>query len=269
MSHPNFIRSEKAKLLAVVSDLSHRLQRPVCSADLIAHFRAFPDSRPILIQRLGQQLLKATRLSKLGVPHLVQVGVFGNRGYYAPDQSPRWQMQFRNYTNGETLKAFFQLRYPDRIRYLLGGPFDTLARNGIAGWIKESTHLIENCPAHLLRHDLEREIGRVKPLAGSEFVESMPDDLISRFQAASFIQSILDARSPFRRGMRINIARYLVKLSWPQSQLFPPSPELCYSQRQLEAFVRSKWPLANENEEEEAAICWGLRYPLKNGLKTV
>ncbi len=49
------------QLVRVVERLSQSLDRPVCSLDLAAYYRQYPDEEPKLTQALGQQLFKAAR----------------------------------------------------------------------------------------------------------------------------------------------------------------------------------------------------------------
>ena len=51
--------SETHKLIELVAQLCQRMDRPVCSNDLKAHFRENPAAIPLLQQRLGQVLIKA------------------------------------------------------------------------------------------------------------------------------------------------------------------------------------------------------------------
>ncbi len=217
---------------------------------------------PVLTQRLGQLLLKAARPAKTGVPRLRQIGLHGNHAYYAPDSSQAWETCFADYRNQEELVLFHQLRFLERVRYLIGGPHDELARHSIAGWIAEADFLMGRCPTHPLGSILIEQRNRVRHMAAASFTRFTPSDLVPRSVALSLLQRSIFGSAAHRQGFQINYSRYLSALRWPQSHLYPSLQVLKYSHRQLQAFIGSRWPQMHENEEEASALLWALRYPL-------
>jgi hypothetical protein len=253
--------SENRKLCDLVSALAMELGRPVCSIDLDRHFAAHPESRPLLTQRLGQLLLKAARPARTGISCIRQVGLYANHGYYAPDTSRIWDVRLAEFRNHEELILFHRLRFFARIRYLIGGSYDALARHALAGWMAEVDFLMGRCPSHPSCAILIQQRDQIRPLAASSFARVVPSDLISRSVALSLLQRSIFENAAHRQGFKINYSRYLSQLKWPQSHLFPSMQVLKYSRRQLEAFIVSRWPRVHENEEEATALCWALRYP--------
>jgi hypothetical protein len=261
--------SENRKLCDLVLKLALELRRPVCSTDLDRHFMIHPESRPVLTQRLGQLLLKAARPAKTEIPRLRQVGLHGNRAYYAPDDDPFWHACFTEYTNREELVHFHQLRYFERVRYLMGSPHDALVRHSLAGWVREAEFLIGRCPRHTISGVLAQQREQMRGVVAPVFGRFIPEDLLTRPAALKHLQRFIRQRGAHRLGFKINYNRYLVELGWPQSHLYPRPPELRYSRRQLEAFMASRWPLVLENEEEAHAVRWALRYPQKGLIPPV
>jgi hypothetical protein len=254
--------SENRRLCDVVLALSHQLNRPVCSLDLVKHFEAHPESRPILTQRIGQLLIKAARPAKSSVPRLRQVGLFGSRAFYAPNADPAWDDRFVEYVNRGQLDLFQRLRYPEKVWYLLGGAFDSLARHSLTGWMAEAQMLVVRCPDHPASIVLIQQREQVRPVSATKFQRFIPDDLLSRDVAMRTLQRFVRDRTPHRTGFQVNYNRYLCPLRWPQSALYTQSPEMTYSLGQLKAFMTSKWPRDDENEEEAHALYWALRYPM-------
>jgi len=253
--------SENRKLCDLVRELATKMDRPICSKDLHAHFEAYPESRPSLTQRYGQVLLKAGRPFRNYGPRIRHVGIHNNRAYYAPDAEPIWDARFTEFRNREELIRFHRLRYYEQVRYLLGGPLRAVASHSLAGWIVEADLLISRCPAHPVSSILARQSEHIRPLAARLFTPVIPNDLLPRSAALSLLQQFNREHAAHRSGFRVNYNRYLADLKWPQSHLFAPLRGLKYSERQLQAFIVSRWPLAGQNEEEAHALHWALRYP--------
>ena len=253
--------SENRKLCDLVRELATKMDRPICSKDLHAHFEVYPESRPSLTQRYGQVLLKAGRPFRNYGPRIHQVGIHDNRAYYAPDPKQIWETRFTEFRNGEKLLLFHRLRYYEQVRYLLGGPHDALARHSLAGWIVEADLLISRCPAHPVSSILAQQREHIRLLAAPSFTRVVPTDLLPRPAGLSQLQRFNQEHAAHRSGFRVNYNRYLAELKWPQSHIYAPLRGLNYSARQLQAFIVSKWPLAGQNEEEAFALLWALRYP--------
>jgi len=253
--------SENRKLYDLASALAHELKRPICSTDLNRYLEVHPVSRPVLTQRLGQLLLKAARPAKTGIPRLRQVGLYGYHAYYAPDADPIWEVRFAEFRNCEDLVLFYRLHFLGKVRYLVGGPHDALVRHSLAGWLVEAELLMGRCPTHPLNIGLIHQRDQVQPLAAGSFTTVIPADLLPRSTALSLLQRSMVEHASYRRTIKINHSRYLSVLKWPQSHLYPSLPALMYSDRQLQAFLVSRWPQDHENEEEAYAVRWALRYP--------
>jgi hypothetical protein len=254
--------SENRKLYDLVSTLAQELKRPISSKDVDRHFEVYPASRPILTQRLGQLLIKAARPAKTGIPRIRQVGLHAYHAYYAPDSTPIWDVRFAEFRSREDLTLFYQLRFLEKVRYLVGGPHDALVCHSLAGWLVEAELLMGRCPTHPLSAALIQQRDQVQPLAAGSFTTVIPADLLPRSTASSLLQRSMVEHASYRRTIKINHSRYLSVLKWPQSHLYPSLPALMYSDRQLQAFLVSRWPRDNENEEEAYALRWALRYPL-------
>jgi len=254
--------SENRKLYDLVSALAHELKRPVSSMDLNRHLAIHPETRPVLTQRLGQLLLKAARPAKTGIPRIRPVGLYSYHAYYAPDSSQIWDARFDEFKNYEDLISFHQLRFPERVRYLLNGPHDALARHSLAGWLAEAELLMGRCPTHPVNVALIQQRDQVRLLAALSFAIVIPCDLLPRSTALSLLQRSIAVHAAHRLPFKINHSRYLSTLKWPQSHLYPTLRALKYSRPQLQAFLVSRWPQDHENEEEAYALRWALRYPL-------
>jgi hypothetical protein len=232
--------SENQRLCELVLKLAVQLDRPICSLDLDAHFHTEPDSRPILTQRLGQLLIKAARPAVGPVPRLRRVGLFGNRAYYANDD-PVWNVRFADFVNRGRLELFHELRFPDRVRYLMGSQYGGLASHALAGWVAETELLMARCPDHPLNSDLVRQREQARPLAALTFRLVAHDDLMDRVSARRLLRRLVEHRNPHRCGYKVNYNRYLAPLKWPQSALYPAADgRLDYSRRQLQAYMISR-----------------------------
>lgn len=257
----NYRRGEKAKLVSAVEELCARLGRPVCSADLKAFFREYPERRPCLLKRLGQQLIVSSEALDGIVPHLKRIGIFRYKAYYASDDGRVWHQRFSDYCVCEQIEELLRLGIPDHIAVLAGGGHPEQAAHAASGWLAEIEIL--SC-----RHsDPERALAICTPDA--EFVRRYADrtfnpitnlPLITRGEAADYLVREAAKRRFFE--VPLSPFRYLKRYRWPQSILFTELSEYRASPDQLYHFVRGKWPMGNEDEEIHGALAECLRYGL-------
>ena len=102
------VGNESAEIRADVYRLCKRLGRPVSSKDLLRHYRSRPDSRPLVMQRLGQDAVKLSRRPGRTDMPLARIGVIGNLAFYAPQNSKIWRSAFRAH---EIFTAFLSSAY--------------------------------------------------------------------------------------------------------------------------------------------------------------
>src|SRR5258708_14195951 len=96
----------------------------------------------------------------------------------APITSPTviWDARFVQFRNEEELVLFHRLRFPERVRYLFGGPHDELARHSLMGWMVEADFLMERCPTHPLSSALIQQRDQTRPHAARSFTPFIPSD---------------------------------------------------------------------------------------------
>jgi len=237
------------KLQADVEALCAKLQRPISSKDLLRYYSRAPEDRPLLFQRLGQQLFKLARPKGKKSAFVHRVGIIGNLAFYAPDTDPKWADAFSVYGSLVAVAQQRHFRLPDYAARLLRTRFEAMARNALAGYVEEFRPIIENCPpTSPLVHDMSELLEKAEREAASVFIQNVPTNLISRDAAAELLRREYGRRTPMSDPGAMNVARHLVHLKWPQSSLFPSTPGVFWAD-QVEMYCASRWPVtANEHE---------------------
>lgn len=251
-------RGEKAKLLSTVEELCIALGRPICSADLHAFFRNYPDRRPCLLKRIGQQLIGAAQPNDGYVPYLRKIGVFRYKAFYALENNSLRQQQFADYCAREKAIELRSWKIPEHVVVLQETGHVALARHAASGWIAEIEQLADcHSEPESIRElfPLARDMEITHPWNAAQLVKS---DFIGRDGAWNFLCS----QAALRRlwDAPLSPTRHLVRFRWPQSLLFPALGNYLLMREQLEYFVRGKWPLDGEDAQMHAALAACLRY---------
>ncbi len=250
------LRSQKARLIESVRVLSEELARPVCSQDLQIYFARRPELRPDLLKRLGQQLLAAARNSVLSVPRVHQIGLIGNRAFYAASPDPRWERQLDDYRQELALRTLEDSRIAD---YLLSHPDDTLCVEATIGLAAEVAHILSrHSQPDQARLQFLGLIDDLRPFNERLFRPRIVHPDLSRREASDRLTRLVAAR---RDGRKLSTNRYLARLRWPQTSLFetPAGPRLYWS-RQIDLYVDAKWPDDFGDEILATARFWASRY---------
>jgi len=255
----NYQRGEKAKLLSAVEELCVRLNRPICSGDLHDFFREYPERRPCLLKRLGQQLIVAAEAQDGVVPFLKQIGVFRYKAYYALEDTPTWRQRLSDYCATERIAGLLRLNVPDHIVTLSENGLADLGGHAAAGWLAEIACLAKghSRPEHA-KSAVHADIELVQSYARARFAAPKNWPLVGRDEAAQFL--VEEACKRRWEDGPLSPFRYLVRFRWPQTILFFSGPEYRASLTQLFHFVRGKWPIGDEDEETHRAVAECLRY---------
>lgn len=255
-------QTEYGKLVIQMARLAYRLDRPVSTRDLRKHFQEHPEDRPLLMGGLGILVCKAVRRVNQSGVQLVPIGVFANAMHYAPDDNPRWISRFQRFTSRNWLAKQVARDLPGHAGYLLGSRHEGLAINALAGWLKEMSMQLDIAETEASAYPhLPEMLDRAAVIDAPTFTGMAPGDLINRRAAVTALKAEIAVRTPWRAPNRVNWGRYLVQVRWPQSILFdePPLSWAC-SRWQLQCLIASRWPLADENPVEAAALTVCLGY---------
>ncbi len=250
--------AEKWKLATEVRDLAIRLDRPVCSADLRAHFREYPDRYPLFMQRLGQVMIKAARRTKIQA--IWPVGKIHSAVFYAPDLAPEWGEKLESYRLKNEVVARLTEDFPGFVSPLLGGEHDKFARNSFAGYVAEWSPVAESplLQSWLPLKHFKQLIETAKKSSADSFVAISPIDLVDRIAAGNIL------RREYRRRIdpvsKLSLHRHLARLSWPQCSLMPSCGTQKFSRAQVFAYAVAAW--ANDVAEWDLnqAMVRALRY---------
>jgi hypothetical protein len=239
------------RLLADVVMLCGKLRRPVSSKDLLRYYRRFPESRPLLLQRLGQVLIKLARVrSGSSSARIQKIGIIGNLAFYAPDNSEAMRSSFGLYSTQVALAEQCRFRLPDYAVRLIGTRFEGMARNALAGFVEEWSPAVAQCKgcSSVTLDEMPGLLATANNYATSKFIEVLPENLITRAEAACILREEYQRRSLGTETFSMNVGRHLVHLSWPQSRLFPPLPNLFWAD-QVKAYCASRWPVTPVEHE--------------------
>jgi len=239
------------RLLADIVMLCGKLKRPISSKDLLRYYRQFPESRPLLLQRLGQVLIKMARVrGKSYSARIQKIGIIGNLAFYAPDDTEEMRRAFALYNTQVALAEQCRFRLPDYAVRLLGTRFEGMARNALAGFVEEWGPAVAKYQRYSsdTLDEMHGLLATARKYAASEFVRVVPENLISRADAAGILREEYQRRSHGTDTSTMNVGRHLVHLSWPQSRLFHPLPNLFWAD-QVKAYCASRWPVSPVEHE--------------------
>jgi len=245
-----------------VSDLCQKLDRPVCSKDLLGHFRENPDAQPLFLQPLGQVLSKVARPLPPPAPFLHRVGIVRNMNFYAPDPEPVWNSKLAAHALRCTLQTVMNERFAERALSLLDTDFAAVARNALAGFVNEWRPRLEDpsTRAWEQRVELAGAIDLAQVHAARAFQLRPPVDFIHRSDAAILLREQYRLRMPGVDAGRQNVNRHLVRLKWPQSGVFSREYLGRFSRLQLRCYAAARWPLSIEGADIAQALVLCLRY---------
>jgi len=233
------------QLVEDVEYLCGKLGRPVCSKDLLAHYREFPDEQPDKVQALGQQLIKATYARKRASPTLYKIGMVGSFAFYAANRDARWAEALR--IHALKLRIADEPLARNAMRGFLDEYLPAVVDPGLRGWKKLSS--------------LRRLIKVAEQHASPVFARIEPMDLIGRKEARALMVREYIARNPEFDPAGHNFNRHLSVLRWPQVGLFPDRMELVYSKRQVLTYCEARWPQSVEERINSGAVwrclCYG------------
>ena len=246
----------KAHLLQEVRFLAEKLKRPVSSRDLAAHWRAFPDSRPLLLQAPGQLLIKASRECETG-ERVHRIGLYGNLAFYAPDEDSFWQRAFDLYTIRERMRRHVRWGIPQHALYLVGTDQERYGLNAIAGFLEEWGPVMEINEAQQIA--IETGFIKMMDLARSETVPPWAGRIPKLTNRAKVARIILCAVADTRDGdsKHFNVNRHLAEVAWPQTPVFT---EKGYWLAQVAAYVDWKWPPDDFDPFEARALYFSMYY---------
>jgi hypothetical protein len=247
------------RLVQAVRRLSARLDRPVSGRDLEMYFRQHPHERPDLMQAIGQLLIKASRPFD-GVERVYQVGIVGNRAYYAANEDPTWEPKLARYDADSWLERAIREDLPDKIRILLDGSMGGLARNALAGWCWEMATVLPLASDAARVAKAKVMMGAAEAQAAPSFAGIAPGDLITRAEAVRILSRELGRRAGYMEGIAINWNRITAPWCWPQSRLFEQVPRPMHSRAQIGLVAAVTWPDPCEVTDRLVAELWARRY---------
>ena len=256
------LNTQKRRLLAEVERLCSVLDRPVCSKDLAQVFRTEPHRQPILLQALGQLLLKAARPLPAPARYLRRVGILGNVAFYAPDEDPSWWARLKLHFVKLRVNRAMKEQFPRRASILFGTPFEEIARNSLAGFLLEweSTLGEADICDRVSLHGLETLLAQAKIAASRQFLAHAPADFVGREHAANLLRHEYGKRNKGVSAERQNVNRHLSRLKWPQSQLFKGIEVGRFSRLQIRSYVAEHWPRNVLLSDRFGSLCLCLRY---------
>ena len=254
--------TQKLRLLEAARDLCHKLDRPVCSKDLLTYFREKPDAQPLFLQPLGQVLSKVSRPLPSPAPFLRRVGIVGNMSFYAPDLEPVWTGKLEAYSLRCTLQTLINERMPERALSLIDTRFAAVACNALAGFVKQWQPTLDTEVAREWeqRSELLAAVDLAQTYATRAFRVRAPEDFVRRPDAATLLRKDYRMRMPGVDADRQNVNRHLVRLQWPQSHFFAGEYRGLFSRLQLRCYAAARWPLSIEGADIAQALVFCLGY---------
>lgn len=256
------VDTQKLRLVAEVRRLCGILDRPVCSKDLEKAFRANPERQPLLLQPLGQVLLKAARPLPVPAPYLRRIGVSRNVAFYAPDDDLSWFTKFDLHVLKLGVARAIQEQLPARAAILLDGPFQAIAENAMAGFIREweSLHLHERLSDQVSLFGIKSLLEQARKFGSAAFYKQSPCDFINRTSAAGLLRDEYGARNSDVTPERHNVNRHLSILKWPQSSIFAGDHVGLFSTLQVRCYAAARWSHCIREFEIAASLRVCLRY---------
>lgn len=250
---PRIRPCEKFSLMDQVRQLSGSLNRPVCSKDLIEHWKTHPDIRPALLQAPGQLLAKCARPKRWGRIH--NIGIIGNLAYYAPDMDPHWFERLEVHQAATTLKTAARLRVPDYAADILED-HEELALNALRGWVKEICPLtrIDELQSHVQATALPRMMEMATSVVGPrpKFTGNPPVDLIDSTRAAVILRREYEHRTVFGDAAFLSINKHLARINWPRTSLFAKVSG--HSHEEIMHYVIARWPQDDDDPWRSKAV---------------
>jgi len=251
--------AEGRRLVGAVRKLTARLDRPVCGRDLELYFRMYPREHPELLQAIGQLLIKASR-PFAGVDRVYQIGIIGNRGYYAADEDPKWNVRLARHEADVWLERAIREDLPSKVRIILRSSLDDLARNALAGWCQEMEEILPLATDATKVAKTRVAVKAARLEVGRPFTGEVPADLISRAEAVLMLKDELCRRADYLLGVEVNWNRIATDWTWPQSRLFPKVGGPLHSRAQVTLLAAVIWPDPCEVTDRLAGELWARRY---------
>ena len=251
--------SECRKLISQVRMLCDILKRPISSKDLLIWYRKHPEQQPLLMQRIGQQLIKAAHRKGACADTICRIGLHGNLAYYAPETEQQWTEAFLLFIVQERAKSVLRLALPQQASVLIGTEYEKLARNALRGFFQEWSPMLALLAESKWKHcsDFTRLLSIADRLGSKEFVP-VSGELCNRSEARLFLLAESNKRRHDFRPDVSNTNRHLVRLKWPQSNYF--KKHTGFSKLQISHYCAEKWPVTMEEVEFSGAIFRCLGY---------
>lgn len=250
--------TETMRLLPQIRSLCEQLDRPVCSADLAAHFAKSRDYQPLFLQCLGQVLIKTARARSEDA--IYRVGLVGRFAHYAPDLSPHWAWKLRAHALEQAVERQLRINLPLYAEALWGTKFYPFARNALAGfkkeWEKKNAELGDTNPP--LAENFERILRAAKAQVAPHFVAAEPRSLVSRKCAAKILRT--EHGRLVASESQLSLQRHLAALRWPQSDVFPRERPQSFAELQVRCYCLAKWPLDPVLADVAKAVALCLAY---------
>ena len=253
------VKAEGRRLVGTVRKLAAKLDRPVCGRDVELYFRMHPHERPELMQAIGQLLLKASR-PYAGVDRVFQIGIIGNRAYYAADEDARWKAKLARHDADLWLARAIREDLPCKVRIIRRGSLDDLARNAFAGWAEEMEEVLPLAADATRVAKAKVMVKAAKAEAGRPFTGQVPADLISRAETVEILKDELCRRADYLVGIEVNWNRIATYWTWPQSRLFPRMTGPIHSRAQIALLAAVLWPEPCEVTDRLVGELWARRY---------
>jgi hypothetical protein len=250
--------SQKVRLVEEVARLCNALGRPVSSRDLAKVWASDPERRPLLLQRPGQLLIKATRPCESS-PSIRRVGLIGNLAFYAANSDPKWDRAFHLHSIHLRMKQHVKWGVPQQALYLLGTEHECVARNALSGFMAEWDACMDD--ADVLAIAVKTGFVKMLELARNQnptpFAGKCPP--LSIPVAAEKIIRAACAAYREDESIRLNVNRHLARLSWPKVSFFTRGG---FWLRQVRAYCHAQWPLGDGDPIEQRALSICMFYGL-------
>lgn len=254
--------TETMRLIPQIMALCYQLDRPVCSADLAAHFAKSSEYQPLFLQRFGQVLIKTARARSQDA--IYRIGIVGRFAYYAPDTAPHWFAKLRAHDIEKRVERQLRINLPLHAEALLGTVLEPFARNALAGfrreWEGQNAHCGETNPALAQKFEAVLRAARVQAVA--KFIPQEPTSLISRNEARRILRT--EHGRLVQSESHLSLQRHLALLRWPQSDLFSRGRPQCFADLQVRSYCLAKWPLDPVFADIAKAVVLCLSYGVGN-----